>query len=146
MKKLILGLFLVGSIHFGTAQTKENSEIALIMKEYFGKAITTQLDPVKEQIAAMLPEESFKLFSKELDDYMPSLFDKMAVVMVKYYTPAEVKQISESKLDPVNKKLNEKLAEKVAKNDATVQSEMNTITTEWSMGLQGILMKYVPQE
>lgn len=133
MKKLLLaGAFLL-TVNLASAQTTDfKSDVINYIKLSGASAnVTAVLEPVIEQI----PEANRADFRKELDATLPSLYEKMATVMMKYYTHDDIKKMIEFYNSPVGKKIQE-TTPKITKDQMQAGQE-------WGMELQGLLMKYM---
>ena len=136
MKKLILALVLFGSFQLATAQSKE---ILTLVENSFGKAVTENLSEPREQIISILPEDTQEDFIKEFDGAIPLLYKDN-------FSENEVKAILNAKQDPDNKKLTGDLLKKYSDKEVAVGEEISASTDEWVMMIEGILMKYIPEE
>lgn len=134
MKKLILAFAFLLVANLGMAQAKDAFKTDVLkMIQLTGSA--GQMKMAKDQILKMIPQEKHAAFLVEFEATLPSLYDKMAAVMMTEYTHDDVKAILKFYETPVGKKMTEK---------AGVLAEKNmTASQEWAMGLQGIMMKYM---
>mgnify|MGYP003544701623 FL=1 len=143
MKKLILALFLLGSFQFATAQSQE---ILTLVENSFGKAVKENLSEPREQIKSILPEDKQEDFLKEFDGAIFILYKKVAQVLLKNFSEEEVKAILNAKQDPDNNLLTGDLLKKYSDKEVAVGEEISATTDEWAMMIEGILMKYIPEE
>lgn len=133
MKKIILALAFVLTTQFVAAQ--DAAFKADVMKVIKSSGATAQMDVAKKQIMAMVPEAKHAEFSKDFDASMPALYDKLAVIYMKEYTHAEVKEMIKFYESPVGKKIAEK---------AGILFEQSMLAgQEWGAGLQELMMKYM---
>lgn len=132
MKKFIVTITVVLVSHFGMAQDAFKQDVLKVLK---ASGSAAQMELAKEQVMGNIPEDKKAAFSKDFDDSLPSLYDKMAKVYMEMYTHEEVKQMLKFYNTPVGKKMSEKSGELTKKNMEAAQ--------EWGMELQGIMMKYM---
>jgi hypothetical protein len=134
MKKLILAFAFLLVANLGMAQAKDAFKTDVLkMIQLTGSA--GQMKMAKDQILKMIPQEKHAAFLVEFETTLPSLYDKMADVMMTEYTHDDVKAILKFYDTPVGKKMTEKAGVLAEKNMAASQ--------EWAMGLQGMVMKYM---
>ncbi|MGX7667386.1 DUF2059 domain-containing protein [Flavobacterium pedocola] len=134
MKKIILAFAFLLVANLGMAQANDAFKTDVLkMIQLTGSA--GQMKMAKDQILKMIPKEKHAAFLVEFDATLPSLYDKMAAVMMGEYTHDDVKAILKFYETPVGKKMTEKAGVISEKNMAASQ--------EWAMGLQGMMMKYM---
>lgn len=133
MKKLFIAVSFLLAVQFASAQSTDFKKDVVNYIKLSGATanITAVLEPVIEQI----PENNRANFKKDLEASLPSLYEKMAVSMMKYYTHDDVKKMIEFYQSPVGKKIQE-VTPKMTK-------EQIQAGQEWGMELQGLLMKYM---
>lgn len=133
MKKIILLFALVLTTQFVSAQ--DAAFKADVLKVIKMSGSTAQMESAKKQIMAMIPESKHAEFSKDFEASMPALYDKLAVIYMKEYTPADIKEMIKFYESPVGKKIAEK---------AGVLFEQSMLAgQEWGAGLQEMMMKYM---
>lgn len=132
MKKFIVTITVVLVSHFAMAQDAFKQDVLKVLK---ATGAAAQMELAKEQVMGNIPEEKKAAFSKDFDDSLPSLYDKMAKVYMEMYTHEEVKQILKFYDTPVGKKMSNKAGELTQKNMEAAQ--------EWGMELQTMMMKYM---
>ena len=132
MKKLILSVVVLLVTQLTMAQDSFKADVIKVLK---ASGSAAQMEAAKEQIKEMIPEAKAEEFSKEFDATLPSLYDEMAKVYMETYTQEDIKAMLKFYESPVGKKITEKAGELYKKNMEAAK--------EWSMGLQGIMMKYM---
>lgn len=132
MKKIIVTIIVVFVSHFAMAQDAFKQDVLKVLK---ASGSAAQMELAKEQVMGNIPEDKKAAFSKDFDDSLPSLYDKMAKVYMELYTHDEVKQILKFYDSPIGKKMTAKSSELTKKNMEAAQ--------EWGMELQGMMMKYM---
>ncbi|MBA5792164.1 DUF2059 domain-containing protein [Flavobacterium sp. xlx-214] len=133
MKKLFIATVVLLSVQFASAQSADFKKDVVSYIKMSGSAaqVTAVLEPIIEQI----PEDKRADFKKDLDSSLPSLYEKIADVMMKHYTHDDIKKMIEFYNSPVGKKIQE-VTPKITKDQMKAGQE-------WGMELQGILMKYM---
>ena len=133
MKKIILVIAFALTTQFAVAQ--DDAFKADVLKVIKMSGATAQMDAAKKQIMAMVAEAKQADFSKDFDAAMPAFYDKLAVIYMKEYTHADVKEMIKFYESPVGKKMAEK---------AGVLFEQSMLAQqEWGAGLQELMMKYM---
>lgn len=132
MRKIILSVIVLIITQLSFAQDAFKEDVMKILKATGSAA---QMEMAKEQIINNIPEEKREDFSKDFDESLPSLYEKMAKVYMDTYTHEDIKQMLHFYNSPIGKKISEKTSELVKKNMEAAQ--------EWGMELQGVLMKYM---
>lgn len=134
MKKLFIATAFLFAVQLASAQTNEAFKKDVI--EYVKlSGSAAQVTAVLEPIMAQIPEDKRADLKKDIDATLPSLYEKIANVMMKYYTHDDVKKMIEFYNSPVGKKIQE-VTPKMTKDQMQAGQE-------WGMQLQGILMKYM---
>jgi len=133
MKKLFIATALLLSVQFASAQSADFKKDVVEYIKLSGSA--AQVTAVLEPVLAQIPEDKRADLKKEIDATLPSLYDKMADVMMKHYTHDDVKKMIEFYNSPVGKKIQE-VTPKMTKDQMKAGQE-------WGMQLQGLLMKYM---
>ena len=133
MRKLFIAASFLFAVQFASAQSADFKKDMLTYINISGTSANFDafLEPVKEQI----PEGKRADFKKEFKASLPSLYDKMADVMMKHFTHDDVKKMIEFYNSPVGKKIQEKTPLMI--------KEQGPATQEWQMQLQGLMMKYM---
>jgi len=133
MKNLFIAATMLLSVQFVSAQSTDFKKDVVNYIKLSGSAaqVTAVLEPIMEQ----MPEDKQADFKKEFETTLPSLYDKMADVMMKYYTHDDIKKMIEFYNSPVGKKIQE-TTPKITKDQMKAGQE-------WGMELQGLLMKYM---
>ncbi len=133
MKKLFIAATLLLSVQFASAQSADFKKDVVNYIKLSGSAaqVTAVIEPIMQQ----LPQDKQADFRKEFDATLPSLYEKMATVMMKHYTHEDIKKMIEFYNSPVGKKIQE-----VTPKIVTDQMQAGQ---EWGMELQGLLMKYM---
>ena len=133
MKKLFIATALLLSVQFVSAQSADFKKDVVEMVKLSGSAAnyTAFFEPIMEQIS----EDKRADFKKDIETLMPSIYEKTAEVMMKYYTHDDVKKMMEFYNSPVGKKVQESTP-KILKDQ---MSDMQDLQLQ----IQGILMKYM---
>lgn len=133
MKNLFIAATMLLSVQFVSAQSADFKKDVVNYIKLSGSAaqVTAVLEPIMEQ----MPVDKQADFKKEFETTLPSLYDKMADVMMKYYTHDDIKKMIEFYNTPVGKKIQE-TTPKITKDQMKAGQE-------WGMELQGLLMKYM---
>lgn len=123
------------SVQFVSAQSADFKKDVVNYIKLSGSAaqVTAVLEPMLEQL--QIPAEKKSSLKKEIETTLPSLYDKMADVMMKHYTHDDIKKMIEFYNSPVGKKIQE-VTPKIV-NDQMKAGQ------DWGMELQGLLMKYM---
>ena len=123
------------AVQFASAQSVDFKKDVIEYIKLSGSAaqVTTVLDPMLEQL--QLPADEHSTLKKEIEATLPSLYEKLADVMMKHYTHDDVKKMIEFYNTPVGKKIQE-VTPKMTKDQMQAGQE-------WGMQLQGLLMKYI---
>jgi len=133
MRKLFIAATMLFAVQVASAQSADFKKDMLEVISVSGTSanFTAFLDPIMEQI----PEDKHADFKKDFEGSLPGLYEKMAEVMMKYYTHDDVKKMLEFYNSPVGKKMQ-------AVTPEIIKDQMSA-TQEWQMQLQGVLMKYM---
>jgi hypothetical protein len=133
MKKILLTAAIVFTVNFASAQSADfkNDVINYIKLSGATSQVTAVIEPIMDQ----LPEDKKADFRKDFDATLPSLYEKMATVMMKYYNHEDIKKMIEFYNSPVGKKIQE-TTPKITKDQMEAGQE-------WGLQLQGLLMKYM---
>ena len=132
MKRIIVTLAFLFVAHVGLAQDASKADVLKVIQSS-GAAGPMQM--AKEQILQNIPLAKRAEFSKEFDATLPSFYDKIAVVYMETYTNDEIKAMLKFYESPVGKK--------ISSNTAEIFKKSTEAGEEWSLELQGILMKYM---
>lgn len=137
MKKLFIAATMLLSVQFVSAQSADFKKDVINYIQLSGSAtqVTAVLEPMLEQL--QLPEDQKANVKKEIEATFPSLYEKIATVMMKYYTHDDIKKMIEFYNSPVGKKIQE--------TTPKIVTDQMQAGQEWGMELQGILMKYLQQ-
>jgi hypothetical protein len=136
MKKIIITVTMVLVAQFGFSQVDEAfKKDVLKVIERSGSA--NQMKSVKGRIMSQIPEDKQAAFSIDFDSSLPSLYEKLATVYMETYTKEDIKAMLAFYESPVGKKMADKSADLMEKSQAAGQ--------EWGEGLQGMMMKYMPE-
>ena len=133
MKKFILTAAFLLVAQLGMSQDATFKADVLKVIEKSGAA--GPIKSVKDQVIGSIPEDKREAFSKDFDDALPALFDKMAVIYMETYTHEDVKEMLKFYDSPVGKRIFENSADLYKKSTAAGQ--------EWGVELQGLMMKYM---
>jgi len=133
MKKIIIvaAFMLVG--HFGFAQDVAFKADAEKYLEVSGQMKT--FDYLTEEIMQNIPEARRAEFKKEFEVSLKDFKAKMAEVYMQEFTHTEIKELIKLYETPIGKKLYEK--------NKVLYDKGQIVGTEWGMGLQGLMMKYI---
>lgn len=132
MKKLLIVLVVAFSTQFSFAQDKGFRADVKKMIELTGA--NAQIQTAKEQVIGLIPEDKHEAFTKEFNESLKPVLKKQEDFYLKNYTQDEVKQIIKFYESPIGKKMALKTSEQI---EATLPEIQN-----WSMELQGLIMKY----
>lgn len=132
MRKLFIAASFLFAVQFASAQSADFKKDVVNYIKLSGAA--AQVTAVLEPVMAQVPENKQADLKKDIDATLPSLYDKMADVMMKHYTHDDIKKMLEFYNSPVGKKIQE-VTPKMTKDQMQAGQE-------WGMQLQGILMKY----
>ena len=135
MRKLVIAATMLFAVQFASAQSADFKKDVVEYIKLSGSAaqVTAVLEPMLEKL--QLPADKSATLKKEIEATLPSLYDKMANVMMKHYTHDDVKKMIEFYNSPVGKKIQE-VTPKMTKDQMKAGQE-------WGMQLQGLLMKYM---
>ncbi len=139
MKKVLLMLVLVFAAQLGMAQDTKQEALKYLKASGMESAFTE----MKNQINAMVPADKQADFSKEIDAAVNDFYNKQADVLVKYYDvktiQSAIKKSEETKapaqLDPLE---GDKLVQ--------LQKDSEAAGEDFGLTVQGLVMKYVPEE
>lgn len=132
MKKIVLSIAFLIISQIAIAQDDNFKTDVLKLISISGA--DAQIKILKPQILNMIPDNKKDNFSKEFDDSIPNLLDKMATIYMEIYTADDIKEMIVFYESQVGKKMSEKAAELGQKSMQAGQ--------EWSQELQGIIAKY----
>ncbi|KAF2514139.1 DUF2059 domain-containing protein [Flavobacterium salilacus subsp. salilacus] len=133
MKKLFFAFVFILVAQLGFAQDAAYKADVKKMMELTGS--TAQMDMAKKQVIAMIPADKQEAFSKEFEDSLKPVLESQQKFYMTEFTHAEIKDLIKFYESPLGKKLAEKNTKLAEQNMQTMQ--------EWSMELQGIMMKYM---
>jgi hypothetical protein len=133
MKKLLLTIAFILVAQIGMAQDAAFKADVLKVIKISGSTAT--MDAVKKQVLAMVPEAKHAAFLVEFEATLPALYEKLAAVYMKEYTPADVKEMIKFYESPVGKKISEKAG--------AIYEQSTLAGQEWGQGLQTMMMKYM---
>ncbi|MCC9042814.1 DUF2059 domain-containing protein [Myroides sp. M-43] len=134
MKKIIFAFAMMLVCQFSFAQDAFKNDTKRYM-DLSGQMKTFEM--LTKEIVANVEETKRPDFEKELKASMVVLVDKMAEMYMTEFTHDDVKKLIAFYESPIGKKLSDKseiLFEKGQK-----------VGEEWSVGLQGLMMKYMQQ-
>lgn len=133
MKNLFIAATMLLSVQFVSAQSADFKKDVISYIKLSGSAaqVTAVIEPIMQQI----PEDKQSEFKKEFELTLPSLYEKIATVIMKHYTHDDIKKMIEFYNSPVGKKIQE-TTPKIVKDQMQAGQE-------WGMELQGLLMKYM---
>lgn len=134
MKKIFATIAFLCIAFTGTAQSEEFKKDIYQYLEITG-GVKSQLVMMEAQLSQILEGENLQNALKEIEAELPELNEKIVALYAKTYTHEEIKEIVKFYQSPVGKKLAEKTVQ--------LQPEMMSLSQEWGMGLQPILMKYL---
>jgi len=132
MGKIILTFALLTATQFVVAQDAFKADVLKVIEN---SGAAGPMETVKEQVMASIPLSKQADFSKDFDESLPALYEKMAAVYMEIYTHEDVKEMLKFYESPVGKK--------IAKNAGALYQKSNIAGQEWGMQLQGIMMKYM---
>ena len=136
MKKLFIATAFLFAVQFASAQTNDafkKDVIEYVKLSGSSVQVTAALEPMMNQL--QISDDKKADLRKDIDATLPDLYEKIADVMMKYYTHDDVKKMIEFYNSPVGKKIQE-VAPKLTKDQMQASQE-------WGMQLQGIVMKYM---
>ncbi len=133
MKKLFFAFVFILAAQLSFAQDDAYKADVKKMMELTGS--TAQMEMAKKQVMAMIPADKQADFSKEFEKSLEPILKKQQEFYMKEFTHAEIKELIKFYESPLGKKLAEKNTKLAEQNIQTMQ--------EWSMELQGIMMKYM---
>jgi len=134
MKNLFIAATMLLSVQFVSAQSADFKKDVVNYIKLSGSAsqMTAVLEPLLDQMSA----EDRTAFNKELQEKLPSLYDKMAESLMKFYTHEDIKKMNEFYNSPVGKKIQE--------TTPKITKDLLQIGQSWGMSeLQPIIMKYM---
>lgn len=135
MKNLFIAATMLLSVQFVSAQSTDFKKDVVNYIKLSGSAaqVTAVLDPM---LAKLPVSENDKVsIKKEIETTLPSLYDKMATVMMKHYTHDDIKKMIEFYNSPVGKKIQEVTPKMVHDQMQAGQ--------EWGMEFTKIIQKYI---
>ncbi|MDD3005499.1 DUF2059 domain-containing protein [Flavobacterium sp.] len=131
MKKLLITAALVLVTQIGLAQDAFKADV---MKVIQASGASGPMQMAKEQIMQNIPLAKKADFSKDFDESLPALYDKLAKIYMEAYTHAEVKEMLKFYESPIGKKISNSTGE--------IYKKSTQAGEEWGMELQSKLMKY----
>lgn len=132
MKKVFLSIALILIAQMSMAQ--DINFKADVLKLISISGADGAMKVAKPQFLSTIPERNKEIFSKEFDESIPSLHEKMAKIYMEIYTHQDIKGMIAFYESPVGKKMNEKSGELLQKFMQTGQ--------EWAQELLGMMKKY----
>ncbi|AXG74274.1 DUF2059 domain-containing protein [Flavobacterium arcticum] len=132
MKKLFFAFAFILIAQLGFAQ--DAAFKADVKKLLDLSGATGQMDVAKKQVISMVPADKQEAFTKEFEASLQPVLEIQQNFYLTEFTHDEVKQIIKFYESPAGKKM----AQKAAKLTEVTMP----IIQEWSMELQGIIMKY----
>ena len=133
MKKIVIVAAFMLAGHFGFAQDAAFKADAEKYLEVSGQMKT--FDYLTEEIMQNIPEAKRAEFKKEFEVSLKDFKSKMAEIYMEEFTHSDIKELIHLYETPIGKKLYEK--------NKVLYDKGQIIGTEWGMGLQGIMMKYM---
>ena len=133
MKKIVLVAAFMLAGHFGFAQDAAYKADAEKYLEVSGQMKT--FDYLTEEIMQNIPEGKRTEFKKEFEVSLKDFKTKMAEIYMQEFTHGEIKELIKLYETPIGKKLYEK--------NKVLYDKGQIVGTEWGMGLQGMMMKYM---
>lgn len=135
MKNLFIAATMLLSVQFVSAQSGDFKKDVITYIKLSGSAaqVTAVLDPMLAQLP--VAENDKASIKKEIETTLPSLYDKLAIVMMKHYTHDDIKKMIEFYNSPVGKKIQEVTPKMV--NDQMQAGQ------EWGMEFTKIIQKYI---
>ena len=133
MKKLFFAFVFILAAQLTFAQDDAYKADVKKMMELTGS--TAQMEMAKKQVMAMIPADKQEAFSKEFEASLKPVLEEQQKFYMTEFTHAEIKELIKFYSSPLGKKLAEKNTKLAEQNIQTMQ--------EWSMELQGIMMKYM---
>ncbi|QYJ68541.1 DUF2059 domain-containing protein [Flavobacterium litorale] len=133
MKKLVFAFVFMLAAQFTFAQDAAFKADVKKMMELTGA--TAQMDMAKKQVMAMVPADKQADFTKEFEKSLEPVLESQTNFYMKEFTHQEIKDLIKFYQSPLGRKLAEKSTKLAEENIQTMQ--------EWSMELQGIMMKYM---
>ena len=132
MKKLLLAAAFILMANFTFAQSDAfKADVKTLLEVSGGMA---QIEVAKKQVISMVPADKQEEFSKEFEASIQPILEAQKDFYLKEFTHDEVKQMIKFYQSPAGKKLADKLPK-------LTESTMPAIQ-QWTMELQGIIMKY----
>lgn len=131
MKKIFITVALIVVAQIGFAQDAFKEDALKIIHASGG---TGPMKMAKEQIMQNIPLTKKAEFSKDFDDSLPALYDKLAKVYMEIYTHAEIKEMLKFYESPIGKK--------ISNSNGELYKKSSQAGEEWGMELQTKLMKY----
>lgn len=132
MKKLLVAAAFILMANFTFAQSDAFKADVKTLLEVSGGM--TQIEVAKKQVIGMIPADKQEEFSKEFETSLTPIIEAQKNFYLTEFTHAEVKELIKFYQSPSGKKLADKLPK-------LTESTMPVIQ-QWSMELQGIIMKY----
>ena len=132
MKKLLLAVAFILMANVTFAQSDAFKADVKTLLEVSGGM--TQIEVAKKQVIGMIPADKQEEFSKEFEASLKPIIEAQENFYLTEFTHEEVKELIKFYQSPVGKKLADKLPK-------LTESTMPVIQ-QWSMSLQGIIMKY----
>lgn len=131
MKKIFITVALIVVAQIGFAQDAFKEDALKIIHASGG---TGPMKMAKEQIMQNIPLTKKAEFSKDFDDLLPALYDRLAKVYMEIYTHAEIKEMLKFYESPIGKK--------ISNSNGELYKKSSQVGEEWGMELQTKLMKY----
>ena len=132
MKKLLFAAMFVLVANVAMAQTQAFKDD--VKKLMVLSGTNAQVDFAKKQVVSMVAADKQQAFLKDFEASLKPLFDAQENFYLAEYTHDEVKQLVKFYESPVGKKMAEK--------NAKLTEVTMPVIQQWSMDLQGLIMKY----
>lgn len=133
MKKLFTVLAVVIAAQFGMAQNDAFKKDAIKVIEKSGAG--AQFGMVLDQIKPMVDESRHEELTKDFNETLPSLYEKMADVYMEEFTHDDIKQI----LAFYESEFGQKLGQK----QGVLMEKAMKAGEQWGLDLQVLMMKYM---
>lgn len=134
MKKVVLAFAMILVCQFSFAQEAFKNDTKKYM-DLSGQMKTFEL--LTKEITLNVEESKRPEFEKELKASMLVLVDKMADMYMTEFTHDDVKKLIQFYESPIGKKLSDK--------SEVLFDKGQKVGEEWSVGLQGLMMKYMQE-
>jgi hypothetical protein len=132
MKKLLFAAMFVLVANVAMAQSQAFKDD--VKKLMVLSGTNAQVDFAKKQVVSMVAADKQQAFLKDFEASLKPLFDAQENFYLTEYTHDEVKQLVKFYESPVGKKMAEK--------NAKLTEVTMPVIQQWSMELQGLIMKY----